>query len=167
MDAATELIRGECESCHGSTVVDRCYGCGRVVCQSCVDVFQHFGKEGLHGVGNPASAVQMLREEARVLRDRANEWRGLAESHNDACPDCKCSTCFVRRGAHLIGFALAGVVQGRGPVSRVTADYLSPTGLGGISLLCVDDGFFERHLKPVLDGLGSRAMLVDHERGNG
>ncbi len=55
---------GKCESCgaeiHGKVENATCRGCGKVVCQSCCDVFDHL-ENGLHGVGNPQEAVATLR----------------------------------------------------------------------------------------------------------
>lgn len=50
----------------------RCRGCGLNVCQSCVDVFGHFRKEG-HGTGNPAHEVRKMRAALDLYR-----WAGEA-----------------------------------------------------------------------------------------
>ncbi len=69
----------DCESCGAAAGLDdeanECKGCGLLVCQSCVDVFEHMGKEGLHGEGDPAEAVVSLRGQIRRLtrvRERDN-----------------------------------------------------------------------------------------------
>lgn len=63
-----------CESCGaqvcGTKKENTCHGCEKVVCQSCVDVFGHFGEDGLHGTGDPELEVNRLRKE----RDDAFEF---------------------------------------------------------------------------------------------
>jgi hypothetical protein len=56
--AAREPLEQECGSCGSTflavTLTDHiCNGCGRMLCQSCVDVFDHIGN-GEHGTGDPA-----------------------------------------------------------------------------------------------------------------
>ncbi len=63
-----------CQSCGGSIRAEnpldhKCCGCGKVICQSCCDVFGHIGK-GLHGTGNPAETVERLRTEIAELKNK-------------------------------------------------------------------------------------------------
>ena len=84
-NAASNAVDGmyvECGSCGGLTPSadpgdDLCPGCGMVVCQSCVDVFEHV-EDGAHGSGDPAGAVCELRTrieelESVVAEDVARE----------------------------------------------------------------------------------------------
>lgn len=54
-----------CESCGGQflSVADetnRCSGCGLVICTACTDAHEHLGKDGRHGIGDPAEYVRGL-----------------------------------------------------------------------------------------------------------
>lgn len=74
IDDGTEL----CDSCGEDNLTVRdhlCRGCGLIVCQPCVDVFDHSG-EGLHGKGDPRDAVTSLRSELTTQADRIRELEG-------------------------------------------------------------------------------------------
>lgn len=70
----------ECESCKAvflsnSKADALCHGCGKIVCQSCADAFDHYGK-GAHGVGNPSAlphtvpaAILAVAEEMETNRE--------------------------------------------------------------------------------------------------
>lgn len=76
----------ECESCRADFLGDRedstCGGCGAVICQSCSDVFDHFG-DGLHGKGDPTAEVERLRVNREVLAWYANDknWHARVCDH--------------------------------------------------------------------------------------
>lgn len=52
--------RNACESCGADRGAELCHGCGKTVCLSCVDVFDHW-KDGEHGSGDPPEEVRRLR----------------------------------------------------------------------------------------------------------
>lgn len=70
-------VQVACESCGGSDTYavksdGKCRGCGMLLCQSCADVFDHWGG-GLHGKGDPHATARALRASLAALeaeRDR-------------------------------------------------------------------------------------------------
>lgn len=73
-----------CDSCGADNLSARdhlCRGCGMIVCQPCVDVFDHFGG-GLHGKGDPMEAVALLRTQLTTQAARIRDLEGENEAAN-------------------------------------------------------------------------------------
>jgi len=99
-----KIIRREpvCESCGASIPSyscedeldciqnNTCKGCGMLVCQSCVDVFDHQG-EGLHGIGDPAEAVRELRKQVENLETTQKSVHHILEVLEEMVKLAKCS----------------------------------------------------------------------------
>ena len=83
MTATTKVVLGICESCGGIADAndDKCYGCDKVICAFCAQMFQHH-EDRLHGVGDPTAALAHMRErfdvkgrETDASRDEASDFR--------------------------------------------------------------------------------------------
>jgi hypothetical protein len=85
MKVLCEEIR--CQSCGWDFVTrdadsDRCSGCGRTLCPTCAHVHSHW-LDGEHGIGDPTTRIDEMREELAAGSDRYKRERDQARQARD------------------------------------------------------------------------------------
>lgn len=147
----TKDTKGECASCAGGPG-NWCYGCKAHICQSCTDVFDHFG-DGLHGRGNPAEAVRQL----RMIAAQAGRTACVAQPTPNRT--CTCDLCKAVRDypglwtpqtRRVVEQMQLMVAAGRIKAGTRQIQSIGPEGVGKVVVVVVNGAVFDQVVEPAI-----------------